>query len=371
MAAAQRINQLDSAIRVRRGGDRRPTRRGVRAPDNGPRYGRWGVMRALVTGAAGFIGSTVVDRLLDADYQVVGIDNLSTGSITNLDKAFQSNTRRCRRFTFVQADVQAPELAGIVTGSNPDVIFHLAAQVDVRVSVADPQFDARSNVLGTINVCEASRRAGVRRIVYAASGGSRYGEPAVLPVDEGTEVGPLSPYGVAKLAGELYLAAYARMYDMAPVCLGLSNVYGPRQNPHGEAGVVAIFGSAMVAGRPVTIYGDGTASRDYVYVDDVAAAFVRAGQASDNVTGTYNIGTGEQTTVNDVHRLIAAMLDGCPPPCYAPSRTGELQAIALDSTKARIDLGWRPAVDIVEGIGSTVAWLREHFDAAPAEPIGA
>ncbi len=267
--------------------------------------------------------------------------------------------------------MRAPELAGIVTGSNPDVIFHLAAQVDVRVSVTDPELDARSNILGTINVCEAARLAGVRRIVYAASGGSRYGEPVDLPVPESTPVGPLSPYGVAKLAGELYLGAYAQMYGMTPICLGLSNVYGPRQNPHGEAGVVAIFGSAMVMGRPVTIYGDGMATRDYVFVDDVAEAFVLAAHAPAEITGTYNIGTGCQTTVNEVHRLIAAHLDGSPAPRHAPPRTGDLEAIALDATRARIDLGWKAAVDFGEGIARTISWLRANVSPAPAEPIGA
>ena len=236
-------------------------------------------MRTLVTGAAGFIGSTLVDRLLADGHQVVGIDNLSTGVVANLEHAFRYNTLSPGRFTFQRADIQMPELTGIVAGTNPDVIFHLAAQVDLRASVSDPLFDARSNVLGTINLCEASRRAGVRRIVYAASGGSRYGAPTCLPVDEGTRVDPLSPYAAAKLAGELYIRAYAEMYGMAPICLALANVYGPRQSPHGEAGVVAVFGSAMITGRPITVYGDGTAARDYVYVDDVVDAFVRAGHA--------------------------------------------------------------------------------------------
>jgi UDP-glucose 4-epimerase len=322
-------------------------------------------MRTLVTGAAGFIGSTLVDRLLAEGHQVVGIDNLSTGIAANLEAALSGKGMSTGRFTLVRVDIQAPELTDIVASTNPDVIFHLAAQVDLRASVSDPQFDARSNVLGTVNICEASRRAGVKRIVYAASGGSRYGTPTRLPVDEGTPVGPLSPYAVAKLAGELYLGAYAGMYDMAPICLALANVYGPRQNPHGEAGVIAVFGSAMIRGRPVTVYGDGTAARDYVYVDDVVDAFVRAGGAPLAVSGTYNIGTGRQTTVTEVHRLISAVLDGSLPPLYAAARTGELQAIALDATKAEKDLGWKPAVEVVEGIQRTIQWLRSTLKPQP------
>ena len=267
----------------------------------------------------------------------------------------------------MRADIQAPELTDIVAGANPDVIFHLAAQVDLRASVSDPQFDARSNVLGTINLCEASRRAGVQRIVYAASGGSRYGAPACLPVDESSRVDPLSPYAVAKLAGEMYLRAYAGMYGMAPICLALANVYGPRQNPHGEAGVIAVFGSAMITGRPVTVYGDGTAARDYVYVDDVVRRVcARRSRSASTTTGTYNIGTGQQTTVTEVHRLISAVLDGSSPPCYAAARTGELHAIALDATKAERELGWKPAVDLAEGIQRTIRWLRATLEPEPA-----
>jgi UDP-glucose 4-epimerase len=328
-------------------------------------------MRAFVTGAAGFIGSTLVDRLLADGHRVVGIDNLSTGVVANLEHAHRYNELSPRRFNFVQADVQAPELTGIVAGSNPDVIFHLAAQVDVQVSVADPQFDARNNVLGTINLCEASRRAGVQRIVYAASGGSRYGAPTSLPVGESTQADPFSPYGVGKLAGELYLGAYARMYGIAPICLALANVYGPRQNPHGETGVIAVFGSAMITGRPVTIYGDGTGSRDYVYVDDVIDALVRAARAPMSTAGTYNVGTGHQTTTTQVHRLISAVLDGSSLPCFEAARTGELRAIALDAAKAEIDLGWKPAVGIAEGIERTIGWLRSVLELEPAELVGA
>jgi UDP-glucose 4-epimerase len=190
----------------------------------------------VVTGAAGFIGSTLVDRLLTDGHQGVGIDNFRTGNRANLDHAFSCNDVRARRFTLVQADIQAPEVTDIVAGANPHVIFDLAAQVDVHSSVSDPHFDARSNVLGTINLCEASRIAGVRRIVYAASGESRHGAYACPRADEDTHVDPLSPHAVAKLAGKMYLHAYAEMYGLAPISLALASVYGPRQSPHGAAG---------------------------------------------------------------------------------------------------------------------------------------
>ncbi len=323
-------------------------------------------MRYLVTGAAGFIGSTLVDRLLLEGHKVVGVDNFVNGSTANLDQALRYNRLRPGQFTFLKVDIQAPELAGIVDGAHPDVVCHLAAQVDLRASVSDPQFDARTNVLGTINVLEASRRAGVPRFVYAASGGSRYGAPASLPVTETAPLNPLSPYAAAKVAGEMYIRAYAGMYGIAPICLGLANVYGPRQNPHGEAGVIAVFGSRMISGKPVTVYGDGTAARDYIYVDDVVDAFVRAGAAPLTTVGTYNIGTGRPTTVTEVHRAVADALDGAAEPCYAAARTGELHEIALDATKAADELGWRPEVGLVEGIHRTMRWLRATLEPEPA-----
>jgi UDP-glucose 4-epimerase len=323
-------------------------------------------MRALVTGAAGFIGSTLVDRLLHDGHQVVGIDNLSTGVLANLDEARHRYRLDRRRFTFVQSDIQAPELRDIVAGSNPDVIFHLAAQVNLRASVTDPQFDARNNVLGTINVAEAARHADVKRIVYAASGGSRYGDPDRTPADESVAADPISPYAVAKLAGEMYLRAYAEMYGISPICLALANVYGPRQNPHGEAGVITVFGRAMITDNTATVFGDGTAGRDYVYVDDVVDAFVRAAEAPNSTVGTFNIGTGEQTTVIEVHRLIAEALGSFSSPYFAAARSGELQAIALDSTKAREELGWAPEVHLLDGIERTISWLRDALAPVPS-----
>jgi UDP-glucose 4-epimerase len=328
-------------------------------------------MRILVTGAAGFIGSSLVDRLLADGHQVRGIDNLSTGVAANLEHAFRCNGMSSGRFTFVQVDIQAPELTDIVAGTNPDVIFHLAAQVELRASVSDPLFDARSNVLGTINLCEASRRAGVRRIVYAASGESRYGAPACLPVDESNQVDPRSPNAAAKLAGEMYLRAYAEMYGLAPICLALANVYGPRQNPHGAAGVIALLGSAMITGQPFAMDRDGTAAHDFIYVDDVVEAFVRAGCAPIEMTGTFNIGTGQHTTVTELHGLISAVLDGSSPPSFAEDRTDELHAIALNATKAEKELGWKPTVDLAQGIQRTIRWLFASLEPEPPALVGA
>lgn len=323
-------------------------------------------MRTLVTGAAGFIGSTLVDRLLLEGHQVVGIDNLATGTVANLEQASRHHGRAGGRFSFLTYDIRATDLAGVVDFAEPDVVFHLAAQVDLRASVADPQHDASCNVLGTINVLEACRRAGVRRIVYAASGGSRYGAPMDLPVKESSDPEPLSPYAAAKFAGEVYLRAYAKMYDISPISLALANVYGPRQNPFGEAGVIAVFGSALLRGRPVTVFGDGTATRDYIYVGDVVDAFVRAAAAPLTTTGTFNIGTGLQTTTNDVYRLLSAVLGGPAPPSYADARPGEVHAIALDATKAGEQLGWRPTVELEQGLRHTTHWLRRALEPQPA-----
>jgi UDP-glucose 4-epimerase len=327
-------------------------------------------MRTLVTGAAGFIGSHLVDRLLADGHQVVGIDNLSTGVTDNLQQAFRFKRLRPDRFSFARSDIQAPELADIVAGTDPEVIFHLAAQVDVRASVFDPQFDARNNILGTINLCEASRWSGVRRIVYAASGESRYGGPAGVSADEGTEVNPLSPFAVAKLAGEMYLRAYAEMYDLAPICLALAHVYGPRRNPR-SADVIAAVGSAMVAGSPFAVYRDRTDSDDYVYVDDAVDAFVRAGCAPFETTGIYNIGTGRHTIVTEVCDLISAALGAPSQPSITDTWGVERPAVALNPNKAEEELGWKAAVDLPEGIRRTLDWLCATLEPEPPALIGA
>jgi UDP-glucose 4-epimerase len=286
----------------------------------------------------------------------VGVDDFRTGSRENLTEALRYNERSPNRFTLVSVDIQAPELRDIVAGTNPHVIFHLAAQDDHGGAMAEPQFDARTNVLGTINLCEASRQAGVRRIVYAASGISRYGTRSSL-VDETNAVDPRSPHAVAKLAGEMYLRVYAEQYGMSPICLALANVYGPRQGRHGQSGMIAVLGSALITGIPFAFHREAVDAYDFVYVDDVVEAFLRAGCAPIDVSGTYNIGSGRRTTSSEVYRLISAILDGTPALDCADADIDESRALALNSAKARQDLDWTPCVDVREGIRRTIAWL--------------
>ncbi len=313
-------------------------------------------MRVLVTGAAGFIGSTLVDRLLAEGHSVVGVDDLSTGRLANLAEARRANDARAGSFSFAQADVASPGFVDLVGKERPELICHLAAQISVRASVADPIADAGTNVVGTVMVLEAAHRAGARKVVATSSGGSIYGSPAILPVRERTGVDPQSPYAAGKAAGDLYLGTYRHLHGLETTSLALANVYGPRQDPHGEAGVVAIFAGAMLAAEPTKVYGDGGQTRDYVYVDDVVDAFVRAAAAGDG--RRLNIGTGVQTTDVALHSLVAAAAGAPDDPAYAPARPGDLRAIALDPSLARQVLGWEPFTDIAEGIRRTVQWFR-------------
>jgi UDP-glucose 4-epimerase len=310
-------------------------------------------VRIIVTGAAGFIGSTVTDRMLADGHQVVGVDDLSTGKLDNLVTASSHP-----RFSFEKADVTSPGLTVLFDRVRPDAVLHLAAQIDVRISVSDPLLDARLNVLGTINVLEASRLAGVAKLVHTSSGGSIYGTPAAVPVSERVPVAPESPYAAGKAAGELYLNVYRATYGLATTALALANVYGPRQDPHGEAGVVAIFGTAMLEGRPSKIFGDGTATRDYVFVDDVAEAFARSLPAGAANGLRLNIGTGVETSVRDLHTRVAAIVGAPDSPVTMPPRPGELQRISLDCGLAGREIGWRPATDLDGGLARTVDWLR-------------
>ena len=311
-------------------------------------------MRTLVTGAAGFIGSTLVDRLLADRHSVVGVDDLSSGRSENLGPA-----ERNADFEFVKADIVDADLIGLLADTRPEVIFHLAAQISVRHSVDDPPFDASVNVVGTVRLAEAARRAGVRKVVHTSSGGSIYGTPPSYPTNEDTPIDPTSPYAASKVAGEVYLNTFRNLYGMECSHIAPANVYGPRQDPHGEAGVVAIFSQALLAGRPTKIFGDGTDTRDYVFVDDVVDAFVRAsGEAGGGQR--FNIGTEVETSVRQLHTAIASAIGAPDDPEFHPPRLGDLQRSCLDISRAESVLGWRPTVKLDNGVARTVEFFRKQ-----------
>ena len=312
-------------------------------------------VRALVTGGAGFIGSNLVDRLLAEGHSVDVIDDLSSGSLGNLGDA-----RSAGDFAFHHADIRSADVSDLIARRQPEVVFHLAAQADVRVSVERPAFDAETNVIGTLNVLEGCRRAGAARIVFASSGGTIYGDPAPadLPVKESHPQRPVSPYGVAKKAAGDYLHAYRELHSLEFVALALANVYGPRQDPHGEAGVVAIFAAKLLAGEQCTIYGDGNQTRDFVYVDDVVDAFARAATKGSGLL--VNIGSGVETSVNELYATMADAIDSRTRALHAPARTGELARSALDPGRAAIHLGWKPWTPLGEGVAAVMRWCRER-----------
>lgn len=311
----------------------------------------------LVTGGAGFIGSNLVDRLLAEGRSVDVVDNLSSGRLANLADARSSSDGK---FSFHQLDVRDTTTSDLIEKRAPEVIFHLAAQIDVRVSVSDPVLDAMINIIGTLNVLEGARRAGTRKVVFASSGGTIYGEVAEedLPVTESHPQVPLSPYGVSKKSASDYLNAYRELHQIEFTSLALANVYGPRQDPHGEAGVVAIFANKLLAGEQCTIYGDGGQTRDYVYVDDVVDAFVRAAERGSGLL--CNIGTGVETSVNDLYAVMAANAGLSPAAEYAPARKGELARSALDAGRAEMHLGWRPFTDLRTGTASVLDYFRAN-----------
>lgn len=311
-------------------------------------------MRALVTGGAGFIGSTLVDRLLAEGNRVDVVDNLWSGSPANL-----ADARSCAgdAMTFHHLDIRDPSLLGLIEELSPEVVYHLAAQADVRVSVARPAFDAEVNVIGSLNVMEGARRAGTRKVVVASSGGTIYGEPSPedLPVDEDHPQRPVSPYGVAKKVVDDYLYAYQVLHGLDFTALALANIYGPRQDPNGEAGVVAIFAGKLLSGEPCTIFGDGNQTRDYVYVDDVVDAFMLATDGGGGML--LNIGTGLETSVNDLYASMAKATGVTEPPVYAPPRPGELARSSLDPSKAASTLGWVPRTELDDGTAAVLAWF--------------
>jgi UDP-glucose 4-epimerase len=321
-------------------------------------------LKVLVTGGAGFIGSNLVDALLERGDQVVVLDNLTTGRKSNVDHALANGAK------LVVEDIRDGELvASLLASERPEVVFHLAAQIDVRVSTAQPSFDAEVNVMGTINMLEAARRAGARRFVYASTGGAIYGETDVVPTPEGTEIRSEAPYGQAKFAGEGYLSLWQRLHGLSTVSLRFGNVYGPRQDPLGEAGVIAIFCGKLQTGGNPTVFGDGRQTRDYVFVDDVVRACMIA--AEDDRTGAYNVGRGEEVSVLDLVDQLRSLgaelnlLDGRSfEPQFAPARAGEVQRSALDPTRSREELGFVAEVDLEDGLRRTLQSVIQEARAA-------
>jgi UDP-glucose 4-epimerase len=307
-------------------------------------------MKALVTGGAGFIGSNLVDSLVARGDEVTVVDNLTTGRRTNLDEALEAGAK------LVELDIrEAGALAALFAEYGPETVFHLAAQIDVRKSLEDPAFDASINVGGTANVMEAARGAGSGRVVFVSTGGAIYGEGEGqrLPLDESTAIAPFSAYGQSKFAAEGYLALYERLYGISSIALRLGNVYGPRQDPLGEAGVIAIFCGLLRSGGRPTVYGDGTQTRDYIYVGDVVAAALAA--AGSEATGPVNIGTGRETNVLELAGALGR-LGGVESfePEFAPPRAGEVQRITLDAARAERELGWHPLTSLEEGLATTL-----------------
>lgn len=314
-------------------------------------------MRVLVTGGAGFIGSTLVDRLLAEGHDVDVIDNLSSGSLANLADARAQSDQSLKIHSL---DIRSPDTVALIERRQPEVIYHLAAQMDVRVSVKDPVFDAETNIIGLLHVLEGARRGGTHKVAFASSGGTIYGDAADadLPIRETHPQKPLSPYGVSKKVSTDYLNAYRDLHQLEFTSLALANVYGPRQNAHGEAGVVAIFSGLLLDGRPCTIFGDGSQTRDYVFVDDVVDAFVRATERGGGIL--CNIGTGVETSTRGVHDAIARAVGVEAEPIFAAERPGELQRSVLDPGRAAMHLGWQPWTSFDAGTQQTVDWFRAH-----------
>jgi UDP-glucose 4-epimerase len=305
-------------------------------------------MKAVVTGGAGFIGSNVVDALLERGDDVVIVDDLSTGKRENIEQALAAGAR------LVEADIRDGQAMIELLGEvRPEVVFHLAAQIDVRKSVADTAFDAMINVVGTINVLEAAKRAGTRRVVNSSTGGAIYGEGKIIPAPEDHPAEPEAPYGQSKFAAEGYLELYRRLHGLSTVSLRYGNVYGPRQDPLGEAGVIGIFCGRLIAGETPTVFGDGLQTRDYVYVGDVVAANLAA--AESDASGAFNIGTARESSVLDIVEALAQIGGREFAAELAPERPGEVRHIAIDYTRAREELGWEPKIDLREGLERTLA----------------
>ena len=307
-------------------------------------------MHILLTGGAGFIGSHIADAYIGAGHSVSIIDNFTTGLRANLNPAARLHEIDIR-------DRRAVER--VFAEERFDLLNHHAAQLNVRVSVSDPQFDAEQNVIGTLNLLQGALVAGVRRVIFASSGGTVYGEQVYFPADESHPTDPIAPYGITKLAVEKYLNYYRREQGIEHVILRYANVYGPRQNPHGEAGVVAIFCEKMAAGESPTIYGNGQQTRDYIYVADVVEANLKAIEHLEHRgSGTFNISSGKETTVNEIFGLLNGMFGGRFEEVHAPARLGEQMRSLCSYDRAARELGWAPTVGLADGLERTVETYR-------------
>ena len=306
-------------------------------------------MKILITGGAGFIGSSIADAYLAAGHEVAIVDNLYSGKRENVPRAAR----------FHEVDIVSPKLAEVLEAERPDVVNHHAAQMDVRLSVASPAFDAEVNVIGTIRLLEACVKASVKRVIFASSGGAAYGEQQRFPAQESDPTNPVSPYGVSKRSGEHYLFYYHAVHQLPYLAFRYANVYGPRQDPHGEAGVVAIFSEKILRGEAPRINGDGKQTRDYVFIEDLVRANVAALDSA--YVGPMNIGTGRETDVVTLAEKLIAISGKKLTPGHGPAKAGEQRRSVIDPSLAGRELGWRPAVDLDEGLKRTYEWFRSRF----------
>ncbi|MCL6473243.1 MAG: NAD-dependent epimerase/dehydratase family protein [Firmicutes bacterium] len=306
-------------------------------------------MRIIVTGGAGFIGSNIVDAYIEAGHEVAVIDNLSSGKEENINP----------KARFYKIDIRSPEIDLVFAKEKPDVLNHHAAQIDVRKSVTDPMYDASVNITGMVGLLQSCVKHGVKKVIFASSGGAIYGEPKILPADESTPLDPLAPYATSKIAGDYYLRCYSNLHGLKYTSLRYGNVYGPRQDPHGEAGVIAIFCQAMHENREVKIFGTGEQLRDYVYVGDVVRANLLALGSGDNEE--INIGTAIGTSVNELFTRLKNIIGYQKDAVYYPPRQGELERTYLANAKAKEVLGWEPLIDIQRGLELTAAFFKEKL----------